>query len=336
MKTLKPVDICRITVIVDNYADTLLESSPGVERFPSVQGNSLAADTLLAEHGISLLVETKSGKKWHSVIFDAGYSPIAAPRNYKMLGLPEHLKHAPPEALVISHGHEDHVGALDEMMTLTGNPLLVIHPEAFTSPRFWKADDGRLYRIPVKIDRGEINSKLKSRGSALRESASPLYLGDNTILVTGEIPRVTSYERGMPGSVKGAAQQSGKDESAEDNQELIPDQILDDQALVVDVKDRGLVVITGCGHAGIINTTLYAKTLTGIDQIEGVAGGFHLSGKEFSEIVIRTAEDLHQMNPHRVIPMHCTGLMAKEVLKNQFKERYVESSVGTVLAFPFQ
>ncbi|MCF7944322.1 MAG: MBL fold metallo-hydrolase, partial [Spirochaetia bacterium] len=329
MGTLKPVDICRITVIVDNYADTLLESRPGVERFPSVQGDSLAADTLLAEHGISLLVETKSGERWHSVIFDAGYSPIAAPRNYKMLGLLEHLKHAPPEAVVISHGHEDHVGALDEMMTLAGNPLLVIHPEAFTSPRFWKADDGRLYRVPVKLDRGEINSKLKSQGSALRESAAPLYLGDNTILVTGEIPRITSYEKGMPGSVKGAAHQSGKHEGAKDNQELIPDQILDDQALVVDVKDRGLVVITGCGHAGIINTILYAKKLTGIDQIEGAAGGFHLSGKEFSKIAIKTAEDLHQMNPHRVIPMHCTGLTAKEVLKNQFKERYVECSVGT-------
>jgi 7,8-dihydropterin-6-yl-methyl-4-(beta-D-ribofuranosyl)aminobenzene 5'-phosphate synthase len=105
--------------------------------------------------------------------------------------------------------------------------------------------------------------------------------------------------------------------------------VIDDQALVVHLKGRGLVVLTGCGHAGVINIVRHAQRLTGIDRLHGLVGGFHLSGPTFEPIIAPTVAALSQSAPHLVAPGHCTGWRAQHALAGAMPEAWVPSSSGT-------
>ena len=107
------------------------------------------------------------------------------------------------------------------------------------------------------------------------------------------------------------------------------DPIKDDQSLVMNLKGKGLVVVSGCSHAGIINTLLYAKKLTGVDKIHAVMGGFHLSGPIFEKITEKTIEMLKALSPAVVVPMHCTGRKAVERFSHEFPSAFVLNSVGS-------
>jgi len=312
---LQTVDELEILVVVDNYADTLLPSSPGVERHPVGEDGRLPADTLLAEHGLCLLLKAQSGDRSRLVLLDAGYSPMATPRNLEQLG--EDLSEV--SALVISHGHEDHVGAAVSLLERLRQPTLVLHPEAFHVPRYWGADDGTLYQVPVLLEREEMTR----RGVQIVESRGPTLLGDGLFLVTGEIPRESSFEHGLPGSVKRV------------DGELVPDPVVDDQAIVVDVRGHGLVVISGCAHAGIVNSVRYARTLTEMRPVYAVLGGFHLSGEPFRAAIEPTIAALRDEAPSRVVPMHCTGVDAISRMRTVFGDLFSVSAVGTRFSFPF-
>ncbi|MBN1858364.1 MBL fold metallo-hydrolase, partial [Candidatus Bipolaricaulota bacterium] len=228
--SLHRVDRLEILVVVDNYADTLLSSSPGVIR-PAVGGDGcLPSDTLLAEHGLCLLLTVERGGKRSRLMLDGGYSPVAAPRNLRTMGIEDRLDSV--AGFVISHGHEDHVGAALELAEMMGKPPLLVHPEAFHHPRFFRADDGTLYQVPEILTRSALNDA----GIDVLESDGPRLVND-VFLVTGEIPRITPFEHGLPGSLH------------EMNGKLVPDAVIDDQAVVVDVDGHGLVVVSGCAHA---------------------------------------------------------------------------------------
>jgi 7,8-dihydropterin-6-yl-methyl-4-(beta-D-ribofuranosyl)aminobenzene 5'-phosphate synthase len=109
--------------------------------------------------------------------------------------------------------------------------------------------------------------------------------------------------------------------------------IRDDQAIVLSVKDKGLVIVTGCGHAGVINTINYAKELTGEDRIYAVIGGMHLSGKLFEPIIGRTADELADLKPRFIVPCHCSGLKAVTEIAKQMPDAFIQNSVGTTYAF---
>lgn len=313
---LKRVDRLEILVVVDNYADTLLPSAAGVIRPAVGKNGSLPSDTLLAEHGLCLLLTAERGERRSQLILDAGYSPVAAPRNLRTMGIDRQLDSV--AGLVISHGHEDHVGSAMELVSMTGNPPLWIHPEAFRHPRFFRADDGTTYRIPELLERSE----LQEAGIDVCDVEAPSVV-DDVFLLTSEIPRVTSFERGLPGSVH------------EVDGELVPDAVIDDQAVVVDVAEHGLVVVSGCAHAGIVNTVLYARRLTSGRPIHAVIGGFHLSGPSFREAITPTLDAIEQEHPDRVVPMHCTGVEAKRHFRERFGVSCAESAVGTTFVFPF-
>ncbi|OPX36803.1 MAG: hypothetical protein B1H13_13890 [Desulfobacteraceae bacterium 4484_190.3] len=188
------------------------------------------------------------------------------------------------EALVISHGHMDHTGTLYPLLDKIPGPLpLVVHPDAFLTPRYFALDDGRKLLFPeaLKI------SELEKRNVQLLESKGPILLAGDTALVTGEVERTTTYEKGLPNAL------------LERNGTIEKDPILDDQAIAVNVKGKGLVLISGCAHAGIMNTILYAMKITGISSIQGVLGGFHLSGAFFEPIIEDTIKDLKKLNPFR-------------------------------------
>ncbi len=313
--SLHRVDRLEILVVVDNYADTLLSSSPGVIRPAVGEDGCLPSDTLLAEHGLCLLLTAERNGERSQLMLDAGYSPVVAPRNLRTMGIADRLDSV--AGLVISHGHEDHVGSVIELLEMAGKPPLVIHPEAFRHPRFFRADDGTLYQVPEMLTRSALNDAgievLESDGSQLV---------DDVFLVTGEIPRVTPFEHGLPGSLH------------EMNGKLVPDAVIDDQAVIVDVDGHGLVVVSGCAHAGIVNTVLHARTLTGGRPIHAVIGGFHLSGKPFRDAIAPTLDAVEHEQPARIVPMHCTGVDAKRQFHERFGPSVSVSAVGTTFVFP--
>ena len=312
---LRAVDELEILVVVDNYADTLLPSAPGVERPPVGEEGQIASDTLLAEHGLCLLLTARSGSVRRSILLDAGYSPVAAPRNLERMG----VDLGGIDTMVISHGHEDHVGAATLLVERLRQPALVVHPEAFHVPRYWCADDGTLYQVPVLMTR----EQMTDRGVGIVESWGPTLIEGGMFLVTGEIPRETSFEHGLPGSVKRV------------DGELVPDPVLDDQAVVVDVRDHGLVVISGCAHAGIVNSVRHARALTEERPVGAIVGGFHLSGEPFREAIEPTIDALRGEDPSRIVPMHCTGVDAISRMRAAFGEVCSVSAVGTRFTFPF-
>ena len=147
----------------------------------------------------------------------------------------------------------------------------------------------------------------------------PALIANQSVLVTGEIPRKTSFERGY-----------GLSRIFKDG-EWQPDRwVLDDRALVLNLKGRGLVVVCGCAHAGIINTVRYAQEITGVKTVYAVLGGFHLSGQDNENIIPQTLVDLKQINPQLIVPCHCTGWRANFAIAKMFPQSYVHNSVGNL------
>ena len=310
---LKEVDSIEVITIVDNYVDVLLRNSPGVTRPPLAIGGNIPADALLAEHGLCLLVKVRRGEKSHCILFDCGYTKLGVPHNMQMLGVdPRQI-----EAIVLSHGHMDHTGALYPIIESIGKSIpVILHPEAFISPRFFGLDDGRKLKFPQTL----IKEDMLSKGLEIVENRSPSLLADSMIAVTGEVERVTGFERGLPNAL---LERDGKIET---------DMILDDQALAIKLKEKGLVIISGCGHAGIINTVFYAKKITGVDKIHAVLGGFHLSGPIFEPIIEKTIAEFKKISPKIIIPMHCTGWKAIKRFSEEFPNSFILNSVGTKIA----
>ena len=155
-------------------------------------------------------------------------------------------------------------------------------------------------------------------GFEVIEGVQPSLLVEGSLLLTGEVDRTTDFETGM------AIHQAWRDDGWQ------PDPlILDDQAAILHVRDKGLVVLTGCGHAGIVNIVRYAKRLTGIDRVYAVIGGFHLTGGIFEAIIPATVDALTAESPGVVVPAHCTGWRAQNALAAAMPEAFIPNSVGT-------
>ncbi|HET9556655.1 MAG TPA: MBL fold metallo-hydrolase, partial [Actinomycetota bacterium] len=163
---------------------------------------------------------------------------------------------------------------------------------------------------------------LEAEGLEVVEERGPTLLLDGHVLVSGQVPRVTEFETGFPIHLARAG----------DGWEPDP-LILDDQNVIVDVAGKGLVVVSGCSHAGAINVLRNAKTLTGRDRIAGFVGGFHLTGAIFEPIIEPTIAAFVDLGVERVVPGHCTGWRATHRLSQALPEAFVQPSVGTVLRF---
>ena len=159
---------------------------------------------------------------------------------------------------------------------------------------------------------------LSREGIELLVERGPSFLINGTILVTGQIERTTDFEKGIPiqqAEIEGSWQ---------------PDPwVYDDQAMVMHVRNKGLVVITGCGHAGVINIVHQARSQTGVEQVYAVLGGFHLTGALFEPIIPQTIEALQQIHPAVIVPAHCTGWRAAQRIAQTMPDAYTPNSVGT-------
>ena len=137
--------------------------------------------------------------------------------------------------------------------------------------------------------------------------------------ITGEIPRKVTFEKGLI-----------QNRIWSDNSWQPDPLVLDDRALVIRIKEKGLVIISGCAHAGIINTVRYAQQITGLAKVYAIFGGFHLAGKEFEKRIEPTIEELKDINPELIVPSHCTGWRAIISIAQTFPNAFACSSVGNI------
>lgn len=310
--------------MVDNIVDIFLPDQGPAQRnaFASAHQSRRPArlaeggevgEQLVAEHGFSALVDfaAAAGGGDHRVLFDTGVSPDGLVENMRLLGIaPDSV-----ETVVLSHGHFDHTTGLDGLARKLGrvNLPVVIHPE-FWSRRRIRLPGHDVWELPSTSKRA-----LEDVGFDVIEERQPSFLFHDSLLVTGEIDRTTDFEMGFP------IQEALHHGSWE------PDPfVLDDQALVLHVADKGLVVITGCGHAGVINTIRHAQRLTGVEKLYAVFGGFHLSGPLFEPLIPRVCQAFADLRPEFMVPSHCTGWKAMDALETAFPDSFIPNSVGSV------
>jgi 7,8-dihydropterin-6-yl-methyl-4-(beta-D-ribofuranosyl)aminobenzene 5'-phosphate synthase len=309
--TLKPVDRVEILSVMDNAIDVLMGSTPVARRMKRAS-DALAKSQLRAEHGVSMLITTYQAGGRDSFLFDTGVTVDGVLHNMDVLEVKGNELHA----VVLSHGHTDHTRGLMGFIKRYGRPRvpIVLHPDAYLKRKSIQPDGHESEHFPPS------KKDLEAEDVQMIEERSPTMLIGGQALVTGQIPRTTAYEKGSPNQV---ALIDGKWQ---------PDPwIHDDQAIVLNVKDKGLVVLTGCGHAGVINTLNSARELTGVSRIHAVIGGFHLTGPIFEPVIAPTVQALKDFNPEVIVPQHCTGWKATHLIAREFPKAFVPNSVGTTM-----
>jgi 7,8-dihydropterin-6-yl-methyl-4-(beta-D-ribofuranosyl)aminobenzene 5'-phosphate synthase len=265
--------------------------------------NTAQGRGILAEHGLSLLVESGEG----IVLFDTGQGMVLDSNAAAMeIGLER------VERIVLSHGHFDHTGGLRQVLDRIGPREVLAHPEALV-PKY-SVHEGNVREIGMPESRQILEQKGAS--FCLNEAPAEVVPG---ITATGRIPRVTDFEQVSSRFRTGP----------EDN--LIQDMLWDDQALIVETGE-GPVVVLGCAHAGLINTLLYAAELVGSKRFAGVIGGTHLVDAEPVRLQ-RTVDALRPFDIGRIAPCHCTGFRGQVTLWEAFGERFILNAAGERLEF---
>jgi len=309
---LHPLDQVNIVTLLDNYTDlTVMDNSDVITRGGYPQYGGLK-QPLRAEHGFSLLIHTCRGSEVRSMVFDGGFSPAGAVRNVNKLGL--NLKNV--ESFALSHGHADHWGGLIGLVKATGcyRMPLVVHPDAFRRFRH-SLNKTLMYYMPPLTRR-----RLTNAGFDLYETKVPYPMLQGNVLFLGEVRRVHDFEK------------NESDSYFRENGVTKRDDFSDDSAIAMLLKGKGLIIVTGCPHAGIINTIDQAIRLTGERRIFAVMGGFHLTGKTRAQIT-PILEAFRRYNPRYIVPCHCTGREAIPRVEETMPDKFLLNMAGTTLTF---
>ena len=319
------VDQASLTVLVDNKADLIVEPSDEIEYFRD--------EPLLAEHGFSVLI--RLGGDEHTVLWDAGVSNIALIENLRRMKIDV----SSIDAIALSHGHSDHYAAIT---TLLMNMKRLPEPQEWGATIKAEAIDDWLdeYRIPIFAhpaalrerwlfnDEGNLvgpffpppEQAWRALGASMVVSEEPLRLEDGC-WTTGYVPRASFEETKRPKKLRF---RQGSD--------VFPDDLEEDQAILINVRDEGLVVLSGCAHSGIVNTIEHARNISGIETILAVIGGFHLARANDDEID-QTIDYFTGIGPSLIVPCHCTGLTAISRFAQEFPDQFIEGVVGATYIF---
>ena len=311
---LKEVEKVEILTLQDNFIEiTASDNSAIISRARYLLHGEIKT-SIRAEHGFSAIVRTTTAGRTRTLLFDFGFSADGAAVNAKALSI--NMREI--EAMVLSHGHSDHFGGFEKLVKMIARDgvELVLHPAAFKQQRYLKFAGNFKARFP-EVTR----KKIEKKGVRLRETKEPLPLLDGDVLYLGEICRQTEFEKGMPHAFF-------MDKGVE-----TWDPIEEDTGIAINLKGRGLVILTGCAHSGIVNTVNYARTVTGVNPVHVIMGGFHLAGPAFEPIVEKTIEELKKINPAYIVPTHCTGRKSVMEIEKAMPPQFILNMAGTGLTF---
>jgi 7,8-dihydropterin-6-yl-methyl-4-(beta-D-ribofuranosyl)aminobenzene 5'-phosphate synthase len=323
MPVLETVDKVEIRILVDNATDMLSSNPPFVESEAASltrRGFKLNAYKCLccAVHGLSCLLTVHRGDKRHTVLFDTGPEDYAFERNVTRLG----VDLSAVESIVLSHGHADHAGAMLLALGMIrgrngGRDVpFYAHPGMFMT-RGVRQPNGNVRQmedVPSLTD-------LADFGAAMVVTTEPQAFLDGSFYVSGEIPRVTGFERGFPGQMRRTAEGWEPDEL-----------LMDERWLAVNVAGKGLVVLSACSHAGIVNVCRHARATFPQIPIHAVMGGLHLSGPN-EAVIPETVEGLREFGLKTIAAGHCTGWRALGALANAFPDAIAPTAVGKQFTF---
>jgi 7,8-dihydropterin-6-yl-methyl-4-(beta-D-ribofuranosyl)aminobenzene 5'-phosphate synthase len=321
MPTLQPLEALDIQVLVDNVTDSL-SSVPGFVTREwgqlNRQGMRLVTGASLccANHGLSLVITARGPDSAHTMLFDGGPVDYAVERNGQRLG----IDFGAIEAVMLSHGHWDHAGGLPRALGLInqgngGRPVpIYLHPGMFSWYGQRQPDGGVLPAEPIPVP-----AQWVTYGGEPVVTTEPVMCLDNLFAISGEIARVTPYEKGLASQVR----QTG------DGKGWRPDPlVMDERFLAVHLRGKGLVVFSACSHAGIVNVLRHARAMFPDIPLHAAMGGFHLAGPT-EAIIPETVRDLGGFGLELIIPAHCTGWRAVNALERAYGEKViVPSAVG--------
>jgi 7,8-dihydropterin-6-yl-methyl-4-(beta-D-ribofuranosyl)aminobenzene 5'-phosphate synthase len=319
------VESVNITILVDNAANLIVDSNESVKYFTN--------KPLLAEHGFSALVHfPDDGIKF---LWDAGVTRVALMENLRRM----EIEPTEINKIAISHGHFDHYAALSDLLSamdlqvksreweeevtkdkievwVSANRLpVIIHPAALRE-RWWVKDDGTMVGPLSALPKLE----WEALGAEIKPSENPYPLGPGC-WTTGYIPRESFERSGRPTKLLYREGNSFK-----------PDDLEDDQAVVIHLQGKGLIVLSGCAHAGIVNTIEQARRISGVDRVHAVIGGFHLARSKEDEVE-HTIDAIKGFNPEIVVPCHCTGFGPMCAFSQHMPDSFVAGVVGATYAF---
>ncbi len=331
---LPTVDRLVMTNVVDNIYDIFAKGgkldSITVQRAPLLPGQT----PLLAEHGLAYHLESFRGNEKREILLDFSLTELNLFQNYRVLKVDP----TTADALILSHGHRDHYGALPDLARAWEGkfkPALTLYAGG---------EDTFCHRVVVTpagtIDQGKLDrNALEAHGIKVVLVKQPAVIAGHAF-TTGQIPRLTDFEkppaaaRLVTGPMDSACSVThfGLTKVEAKPGEPVPDNFQGEHATVYHVRDRGLVVITSCGHAGVINSVHQAQKASGVERVHAVVGGFHLAPAP-DEIVQKTVDAFKVINPDYIIPMHCTGLNTIIAIHREMAKKLVMPSTGTRVVF---
>jgi len=305
------VDKLVITVITDNYYDALRPDAAITQRFRTQPGQWMHA-----EHGLSFFIEASSSGRTSGFMFDYGLDAQGVHKNMDVLG----IDMGKAVGFGLSHGHFDHWTGLTQLLTMNRSKIQKGVPLYVGEGAF----ERRYSFVPGTSNRLDIGRLSKSGIEALGlvsvvEVKKPTEVMPGGYF-SGNVERVTEYEKVPPYLL------------VQKGETVVVDTFPGEQAMVFHVKDKGLVIVSGCAHAGIVNTVKHIKKITGIDKVHAVIGGFHLVNAQ-QEIIQRTIADLKTINSDWVVPAHCTGFEATKAFSEAMPDRFILNTAGTKYTF---
>ena len=318
---LQQVDCLEVQVLVDNVLD-ILSTVPDcvtseIPNLIKAGAKELGGSCLCCgAWGLSLAITTRVGERSRSLLFDTGPEAYALERNAARLG----FDFGVIECAVISHGHFDHAGGMPKALELikeaNGGARVPTHvnPGMFFRRADSDSPDGSMLPL-ADVPPPDV---LTSAGAEVVSSYESRLVLDDTVYISGEIPRVTDYEKGLPTQVR-----------LDDDGNWVPDPlVLDERYIAVNVRGHGVVVFSACSHAGIVNVLTDAADKSGSIPLYAVMGGLHLAGAAYEPLIGRTVEDVARFRLRRLIVGHCTGWRATQALVNAFGDAVIPEAVG--------
>lgn len=298
-----------VTVVTDNLADATRPSVKIAHRPP--RGRAPLDVAMHAEHGLAYHIEAVVAGKAHSILFDFGTQAQPIRRNLELL----RLDFRKVEAMAISHPHWDHLAAFAELMQAkrdelaTGLPVYV--GEDFFAGTYAKRPNGQIETLSV-LSRETIEGLGVLKIVEVR-TPTPMAPG---VYLTGTVAQVTDYEK-IPATFL-----------AKRGDQYVQEEFTGEQAVVMNAKGKGLVVLSACAHRGIVNTVKHAQVVTGIAKVHAVIGGFHLTGAK-PDVIAKTIADVKAMRPDYIVPTHCTGFEAITAFSREMPEQFILNTAGT-------